>query len=110
MIEIDKLIRRPEHQVQSRHQRRLLDTQMREIQLNHFLEKFGIVDQDPDNLGLNQRPLIELAHLNGRLLRRGFIPLYEEQWSEFLGQVGKAPRGSQLQLLEANGLLIRQVV
>ncbi len=91
----------------SRCERRRQNAVTRQEVVGSFLGEYGLSGQTPEQIEPERRSLFELAHVNSRLLTRGFVPIDPQEWSDFLSRVGRAPRRLQLSLLRANLLLRR---
>lgn len=75
-----------------------------------FINQFR-VSTDPRSIPREARHLIELAHLNVRLMTRDFLPLDEAQWIVAQIQIGRVPkRKMQFRTLEDLRLLRKVII
>lgn len=91
----------------SRCENQALREQYREKTVNNFLGKYGLLGINPREVGRKQRPNFQLAHLNWRLLKKGYQSVSCDQWEGLLNEVKRVPRKDEFILLEDNGLLMR---
>ena len=90
----------------NRSRRARLITEMGKGVVGNYLHIYGISGEKPTTVPPDQRPLIELAHLNWRLFRHGYKALEPQQWRQVVDQVGRVPsRRKQFDVLEEKGFL-----